>query len=366
MLQLTKYIICVTFLAFVLSCTPEPVPEEPNPLNDGKPRLVSLSFPGIPKEEIIIDQKNYIVKVKVPSTISKDMMPTISLTDNAALHGGMEFIFDTYHQGVGLLMGDSVMLRLVYKNDPEFSVPVATYFFIPIPNGPLQIAGQTNPVEHTLYNDDFGFSWLSCENLYGNKLPKSFQLVNKETKEKINQVGRMVKGRGNQVNQLGLELDAIQDLIPGSYDLTLFGSSGESLTFQQSINVKMGPALLEYPAIYFGINGVAGKILELNGINLFEKHIAIEVLDSLGKSSKLTDLEFARNGHSLTVKLPYLLPPGQYILKVFQDGKAIAPCYRLNIFKDEKPVSYIGTIGDDEMPCSLSTPVNVTKETNFF
>lgn len=366
-IMLAKGIIGFTLFVVLTSCKPEPVPAEPDPLTDGKPRMTSISFPGIPKEDIVIDQKNFLVTVKVPSTLSEDMMPEVSLTENAALFGGMEFLLETYNGGIGLLTGDSVMFRLVDKNNPKFGEAATTYFFKAIPSGPLRIiSNQPNAIEHVLMTIESPDTWFSFENLYGNKLPKSYQLVNKQTGETFTQVGWMLKGSGNRVNQLAIEFDGVQGLIPGSYELTFLSESGEHLTFQQPINVKMGPALLEYTPIYFGFDAIAGKSLELKGYNLFEKHVTLELLDQSGKNVKLPNVAFVKDGRSFKVQIPRELGTGQYILKVFQDDIVTDPCYRLNIFKDENKEPYIGTIGDEPMPCSLTTPVHVTKEKKTF
>jgi hypothetical protein len=366
-IMLAKGIIGFTLFVVLTSCKPEPVPAEPDPLTDGKPRLISISFPGIPKGDVVIDQKNFLVTVKVPSTVSNEIVPEISLTDNAAVFGGMEFLLETYNGGIGLLMGDSVMFRLVDKNNPKFGEAATTYFFKAIPSGPLRIINnQPNAIEHVLMTIESPDTWFSFENLYGNKLPKSYQLLNKQTGETFTQVGWMLKGSGNRVNQLGIELDRIRGLIPGSYELTFFSESGEHLTFQQPINVKMGPALLEYTPIYFGFDAIVGKSLELKGYNLFEKHVTLELLDQSGKNVKLPNVAFVKDGRSFKVQIPGQLEAGQYILKVFQDDVVTDPCYRLNIFKDENKEPYIGTIGEDKMPCSLVTPVIVVKETKTF
>lgn len=365
-IMLAKGIIGFTLFVVLTSCKPEPVPAEPDPLTDGKPRLISISFPGIPKEDIVIDQKNFLVTVKVPSSLSENMVPEFSLTDNAALHKSLRSLLESNSRGVGLFMADSFPLRLVYKNQPDLPDAVATYFMTQIPSGPLRIKNQPTPIEHVLMTIESPDTWFSFENLYGNKLPKSYQLVNKQTGETFTQVGWMLKGDGNRVNQLGIELDRIRGLVPGSYELTFFSESGEHLTFQQPINVKMGPALLEYTPIYFGFDAIAGKSLELKGYNLFEKHVTLELLDQSGKNVKLPNVAFVKDGRSFKVQIPGQLKAGQYILKVFQDDIVTDPCYRLNIFKDENKEPYIGTIGDEPMPCSLTTPVHVTKEKKTF
>ena len=365
-IMLAKGIIGFTLFVVLTSCKPEPVPAEPDPLTDGKPRLISISFPGIPKEDIVIDQKNFLVTVKVPSSLSENMVPEFSLTDNAALHKSLRSLLESNSRGVGLFMADSFPLRLVYKNQPDLPDAVATYFMTQIPSGPLRIKNQPTPIEHVLMTIESPDTWFSFENLYGNKLPKSYQLVNKQTGETFTQVGWMLKGDGNRVNQLGIELDRIRGLVPGSYELTFFSESGEHLTFQQPINVKMGPALLEYTPIYFGFDAIAGKSLELKGYNLFEKHVTLELLDQSGKNVKLPNVTFVKDGRSFKVQIPGQLEAGQYILKVFQNDTTTDPCYRLNIFKDENKEPYIGTIGDEPMPCSLTTPVHVTKEKKTF
>ena len=364
--MLAKGIIGFTLFVVLTSCKPEPVPAEPDPLTDGKPRLISISFPGIPKEDIVIDQKNFLVTVKVPSSLSENMVPEFSLTDNAALHKSLRSLLESNSRGVGLFMADSFPLRLVYKNQPDLPDAVATYFMTQIPSGPLRIKNQPTPIEHVLMTIESPDTWFSFENLYGNKLPKSYQLVNKQTGETFTQVGWMLKGDGNRVNQLGIELDRIRGLVPGSYELTFFSESGEHLTFQQPINVKMGPVLLEYTPIYFGFDAIAGKSLELKGYNLFEKHVTLELSDQSGKNVKLPNVAFVKDGRSFKVQIPGQLEAGQYILKVFQNDTATDPCYRLNIFKDENKEPYIGTIGDEPMPCSLTTPVHVTKEKKTF
>ncbi|MBU1822357.1 MAG: hypothetical protein KKG00_12720, partial [Bacteroidetes bacterium] len=52
--------------ALLITCRPDP---EPDPLADGKPRIVSIQFPGIPEKNVTIDQKNLLITIKVPPVL---------------------------------------------------------------------------------------------------------------------------------------------------------------------------------------------------------------------------------------------------------------------------------------------------------
>lgn len=368
MSRVTKIICCIV-LFIAVTCKSDIDPVNVDLMNDGTPRLQSIVFPGIPNDDVNIDQKNLLVKVKVPSLLPDDMIPEINLTENAALRGGMEFILENYSRGLGFFLGDSVMLNLVLKNpSPKFTDKVTTYFFRPLPSGPLHLFSLPDRFEHVLNNEETGYIWLGAENLYGNKLPKAIELVNKATGKKIVQTGWMVKGYRNksEVNKLGIDLDPIQDLVPGIYDLTILNGDNERIAVQQPLIVKMGAAWIYYPLIYFGYQVTPGKNLALVGNNLFKGHVDMELVDENNSAIQLTDLVFSENGHALSIPIPRKLPEGQYILRLIQDQIKSDLCYRVNVFKSEEKPSYIGTIGDEIAPCSLTEPVNVARGVDIF
>jgi hypothetical protein len=240
--------------------------------------------------------------------------------------------------------------------------------FRPLPSGPLLFSPLPDRFEHVPNNDETGYIWLAAENLYGNKVPNAIELVNQISGKTIVQTGWMVKGYRNksEVNKLGIDLDPIQDLVPGTYDLTILSGDNERIAVQQPLIVKMGAAWIYYPLIYFGYEVTPGINLALVGNNLFKGHISLELINEDNKAIQLTDLVFAENGHALSIPIPRQLAEGQYILRLIQDGIKSDLCYRVNVFKSEQKPSYIGTIGDEILPCSLTEPVEVARGVDIF
>jgi len=342
---------------------------DPNidPLQDGTLRIVSIAFPSLEDNSIVIDQKNHLVRVKLPALLPKQMIPKIVLTPNASIWGGMTNVRENYSNGLGFFLADSVFLPLVKRDDTLSTNPVVTYYFIPEATGPLTMGEVTHPLDYELYNDNNDAIWIPFSNLYGNKIPASFILKNRATGQEFSlKKEAMLKGVDQMTNHLGVYPNRISTLVPGTYDLIILDSQGKIFKVPQPVNVKIGPAYLEYSRIYFGHEVAAGANLNLHGYNLFEGHIALDLTDNTGKTVKLNNLVFENTGHHIIVPISSNLKPGQYILRMFQDGKWNELCYRVNIFKDEKKVSFIGTIGDTFAPCTLLKPIKIVKQKETF
>ncbi|MVM36829.1 hypothetical protein GO730_02665 [Spirosoma sp. HMF3257] len=56
---------------------------EPDPFSDGKPRIKSISFSGIPQENISIDQNARLITVRTPAKLTGMPLVSMELTDSA-------------------------------------------------------------------------------------------------------------------------------------------------------------------------------------------------------------------------------------------------------------------------------------------
>ena len=89
----------------------------------------------------------------------------------------------------------------------------------------------------------------------------------------------------------------------------------------------------------------------------YEKTIALELIDKNDKVYTLPISSFSRYGKSIQTPFPTDFIPGQYVLRTFQKDVKMPYCLRVNVLKDKKERPIIGTIGNENYPCSLREPV---------
>lgn len=356
----------VLFAWTICGCSQKKSPE-PLVIDVLKPRIKSISFKGIPDSNIEIDQKNLLIKVKVPTLLQEDLDPVIELSDNARIRGGYTELINEAYGGVGLFMEDSVPISLVYKDDPlEYPQPVVMYHFKLLASGSLNLKPLDNVLTHELFNPNLKSIFIPFENLYGNSLPSSVTLTDKISGKVYNTDQNLFKGFGPYVNYLGVRIDRYDNLVPGNYVVKILSANGAWFQVNQTLIIKKGPVAIYYPRIYFGYDVVPGKELSLEGNNLFKGYFSISLTDKNEKVLQLTNLEFNDTGTLVSARIPNDLAIGQYVLRCYQEGAQTNLCYRVNVIEPSVKRTFIGTIGDDYAPCSLKDAAVVKREEQTF
>ncbi|TDB59566.1 hypothetical protein [Arundinibacter roseus] len=350
--------------AMLITCRPDKV--EPDPFTDGKPRIVSIRFPGIPEKNVTIDQKNLLITIRVPSVLLKDMVPVLELTENAETMGKA---FYTIFAGPESCMGCKEIW--VRRLEDQSNTSVVKYKVKLIPNGPLEMGVMKESLHYILHDDPTGVLLVPMINLYGNTVPIAAELVERTTKEKIliDESSRIYPGAETTTNHLILYMYALKNQLPGTYDIDLKMADGRTLRAPQPVVIEKGPAYIAsyQQFFYYGLDAPIGTTVLVEGYNLFSGDITLEITDRTGKTFSLGNLVFERYGLRMGIPIPADLPTGQYVMRMYQFGVARPACFRLNVRKGKSSDARIGTIGDDPMPCSVREPVRIGRNipTNF-
>ena len=170
---------CLLVVGLVISCRhAEP---EPDFFADGVPRLKSVSFSGIPQENISIDQKSKIITVQMPSIILDRIAVSMELTDKA------EWIEKGKYYIVPNAFGCESCFQIILK-DLSGQFDYTVYTIKTIANAPLQVALLSQPITYSIsIGDDSERQDIDIPmvNLYGNALPKEVHLTYDNTGEEV-------------------------------------------------------------------------------------------------------------------------------------------------------------------------------------
>lgn len=163
MKRFVNYLVWAVLLAFVLGCKPK----TPDPLVDGTPRIVSIKFPGIPAEDVSIDQQNFVITVKVPPLLPAAFEPEVKVTENAKLrYVDWRWLFTS--------TDNRPRISLDYS-DGDQGIE-AWYTLKLLPTGPFTIVNSSSLVEFVLNNGQTSHAYFPVKNLYGNELPSKIRI----------------------------------------------------------------------------------------------------------------------------------------------------------------------------------------------
>lgn len=356
------------FLVASLLLTCRQANPEPDPFLDGAPRLKSISFSGIPQENVSIDQNTKVITVQMPARIPDyiDIIP--ELTDNA------EWINKQSGTRGGIVFGCDSCFHIYLKNKEDLSAQtIIDYKIKPVSVASLGIGTITSPLRYFIWNPNFLTLEIPMVYLYGKKLPKQIRLHHDKTGEElIVRRDSIVKGiytdqrlidYSYTANKISIYLFGA-NLMPGSYEIELLLDDGNSLKVPQPVLVSPGTASIDYQLkTYFGYRVAVGKVLTIDGYNLFNDGITLDLLDAQDKVYQLSDLVFDRYGRQIQVLIPATLAPGQYVMRLWQNDTKLpyGYCLRINVLKDEVERPFIGTIGKETTPCSLREAVLIQR-----
>ncbi|GAA4419452.1 hypothetical protein GCM10023187_53790 [Nibrella viscosa] len=347
---------------------------EPDRLFDGLPRLKSISFAGIPQENISIDQKTRIVSVKMPSILLDRIGIALDLTDNAEWVGKNDYIAPR-------AFGCDACFNIVLKDKKDVSGSLNTIIYTvkTFAQDPIKVALLSQPISYTIRGEEnpnpYGID-IPMVNLYGNKLPKEAHLNFEGSGEKI-----IIKKTPLDDMELGVHFSRIanrlgihlynEKLRPGTYQIELLLEDGTILKVSQPLLVYKGTPEFKYEAQkYFGYRIPIGNTFTVEGYNLFEGDFSFDLVNSQGRTYPLLNLVFEPYGRQIQVPVPSSLAPGQYVLRVYLKGVKQPDCLRLNVLKDDKPHPVIGTLVTNSVqeanPCSLLEPVMAQRGVALF
>lgn len=348
---------CLGFILGLSTCKDRDV----DPFLDGKPRILSVTFPSIPAQDVSIDQKNFIIYVNLPATMTvSDLTPTVVVKDSAKVIELKGFSVP----GLLCQRGEGVQLEipLAWRIIPNKSTtPLTQYKIKFLSTGPLTIMPVTQPFSLILgYESKIN---IPCQNLYGNPLPIRVRITHLTTGDTASVSSPSLISCG-PVNHFRVSFAQVR-LRPGSYRIDVQYADRSFVTVSHPLIMQKGPAeLVDDNLIYFGYKAAAGKTFTANGINLFDGDIELKLIDNQDREILIPDrnLQFEPYGRQLAIQVPSGSPAGQYVLQLWQYKKLTPTCYRLRIIADENNSLIFGIIGGETYPCSIKSPIIVPRE----
>lgn len=355
------FLIWTGFLLSLLTCKDKGI----DPFSDGKPRIISVIFPSIPVKDVNIDQKNFIITVKLPEQLTvSDLTPSVVVKDSAKVIQLKGFaapgLLCQREEG---LNAAQLEIPLAWRIIPgKETTPLTRYKIKLISSGVLMVAPVTQPFTITIgLGNEIDLPFM---NLYGNDLPLRIKLTNQATSDTLSAFGNTYIGCSSKVNHLEVAFDQPQ-LKPGSYRIDVQKADRNYITFAQPLIVKKGPAELHYEGVmYFGYRVASGKSFTAEGYNLFDNDIDLYLIGRQDQVITIPNrnLQLEPNGRKMTVKIPEGIPVGLYVLQLWQHKKPTPVCYRVNIPNDENNPLWFGIIGKDIISCSIKNPALIARE----
>lgn len=311
-------------------------------------RILSVKLPGIPFENIKIDQQKRLIRILVPADFEGgELKPVVTLTENTTLLDGLgqrnpfrmeSFCYCSQRELVtigpsdkqgyynpvqyGVVAEASAPLELKPTQTPlvvplgaymSFSIPVRNpYGNSPVTGAYVQRVNGGTPiiVQGAEYNTNANScAFFRCDNKQPGHLAFTANLSNKPALE------------------------------PGNYQLILEQQNGHRLS--QPIQLIRGETSLDDNR-FFGHTIMQGQSdMVLQGANLYVDEITGTITAPDGKSWSVRPITGAPNGTKLTLSMPIDLPLGHYQLQLFKNGTAFTDCRRLSVRQsDRHPVIY--------------------------
>lgn len=208
---------------------------------NGEPRILSLTIPGIPSENIKIDQEARQITVTIPTNYSaQTITPTLRLTPNTTLVQAPDS-----RSTLWLLDGGTpAWARLRIQGADAASKNV--YQVVYVPAGPLQFGQLSTPVSLTVDP----FSSLYCLPLYnfvdgerGGILTLTHQQTGAQLTFRQEPSFWVNCDRKNTTDgsvSLSFIIEGLQPYAPGEYSAVFLKANGRSATLNQPIRLVRG------------------------------------------------------------------------------------------------------------------------------
>ncbi len=370
MKRTTQNLVWVALLALVMGCNPL----LPNPRFAGEPRILSLRFPNIPAEAVSIDNKNKVIKVKLPAVLPPIGLPEIEVAGNA--FSGLILWINVFtedgpdHRKIELYGLDT-------STDAKPAQVVATYRVEFVPAGALEVdteAYARNPPPETGTTN----LYVPFKNLYANALPVAVRFTNVATKEvsvidslspnlvRDDHYGRFVSRSwgtsAGQMNLLVVDVAAYgAKVVPGSYQVAFVKKDGTIINLPRPFTFRAGAMLIK-SAWNDAVPIVPpGQEFVITGRNLYKTDVTVKVLDSTDREVPLADLQFDPYGNRISLTMAGTAEGRHVVQTINQFGSKI--CQLIEV--TTKPIAAttldIIKVGWTSDYCSIKVPLLLPK-----
>jgi hypothetical protein len=327
-------------------------------LHDGRPRILSIVIPGIAPKDVIIDQKNVTISIRLPEKLSDDITPEVTLSPNTRMVKE-RWWYDT------ILLGEENVLA-VRSTDLLQSQHETIYKIILIPFAELNFSG-IDPTDTMVAN--YGRqTWLQlpASNVYGTDLPEKLILTNVKTGEKYifddnlrgTNPSYFYRGWDETTNHLGVVIYNGKHPVTDNYELEFTFPKGRIVKYPRVVHLKTDKfSLSEWPMVE-GAVYKPGETMSVKGGNLFSGSMKVELVDSVDRVTPIKQIIYNDNSNDMQVSIPRDTPLGKYAVRLTQKGYESDPfCYRIKVdVKPHAPLE-IHMLQESIGYCSLNRPI---------
>ncbi len=183
-------LLTLSLLTLLISC------EKPKEMDDGRPRIKSVSIAGLPAENVRLDPGRYTITIQLPALVPEGgLVPNFELTENTEIlegltkEGKLDFTATCHCDLKGKTSDGAILIAndrktATYRNTTNYRV-----IFLPPqgsvePNPDQPISYQYGKLQEKV-NKSFVYLSLPVRNLYQNPEVLSVSLKNRATGEVI-------------------------------------------------------------------------------------------------------------------------------------------------------------------------------------
>lgn len=306
--------VCAVLISLLATCTRRQA--DVLPADDGV-RLLGVTIPGFPSENISIDQVKKEIVLAMPGGLSSLTFEKMAFQTSAG-----SSVWQADRKRVWLC---NVGQELVYVLSETKS---NAYKFVVKQPRPLAIGFIDNQTKATI-----GQSLaVRIDNMIDGKGGGVVLLTRTDTGE------RDSLWVDCQVGSNQYMLATPQRVRPGEYTVSLQNNSGRTATAPQKLTFQKGALTVD--KLYTALT--VGQSLTIMGSNLFADDVPEVLLRrSSGETTRIKPTSISPYGWSLTTALPATLQPGYYDLQVLYLGKPAASSQRVAVLRDDRQPTII-------------------------
>ncbi|GAB3707897.1 hypothetical protein GCM10027592_42460 [Spirosoma flavus] len=311
-------------LALLQSC--RPAKQEVSPTDDVK--LLGISIPGFPSENIAIDQGNKQVVLTVPTNVTTTSFEAKSYQTSANSSIWNE---QAYPISLCRMPSPDKQLGIYVLNDAN---KLSIYKIAIKPAGNLQIGFIDNQTTATIAQP-LGFQ---IENFLDGTSEGQIILTRTDATERDTLRVGCCSGLGNCITNNQFDAGIAERVRPGEYTVEIRKANGRQAIAKQKLTFRKGTPLLEKFQFQTPVMAKT-RALVINGENLFaDDSPELLVRRVTGESFRLRPTVVSTFGRTVSLDLPAEMTPGYYYAQLVIRGQAVGATYRMTVLRQpEQP-----------------------------
>lgn len=292
-------------------------------------KILEFHLAGIPDKNITIDHQKREITLRMPATLpTSNLKATYKLGPNTEIVNGLADDMIYASSLNKCYEAHQIGLRKTGSGSPDAAFQ---YRVLAVAEGKLTFKPQA-PV--TMELRDMMTVTVPAENVYGNSPLVDAFATREGSSEKISLMKNTSPNNcvwfSNGENANEVQVRTSRQLPPGRYKLEMVQADGTVVPVLQPLVVTKGKAVLGYNQWIWGV--MPNESFEVAGFNLFKEDISVTIVGK-EKTHQPTLSDFSADGTRFQTAIP-ALAPGNYIVKIQQNGQEIA-CQKLSVLSTE-------------------------------